>query len=83
MTGKKYSLLAKFEFARRWSATDQSRFSISPTCSILSLQFVLSFKIGDILPHKFADDLRRWTVLLAANLDKPVTQVTFDTNSKP
>ena len=33
MTGRKYSLLAKLELARRLSALDQSRFSISPMCS--------------------------------------------------
>ena len=33
ITGKKYSLLAKFEFARSVSAPVHRRFSISPICS--------------------------------------------------
>ena len=42
MTGRKYSLLAKLELARRLSALDQSRFSISPmfpTVCFLRLKF--------------------------------------------
>jgi len=69
MTGRKYSLLAKFEFARRWSATDHSRFSISPKCSMRSRPFVFvryPSLLGDILPHEFTQHLRCRSILIPA-----------------